>query len=286
MELWELIDPKALLIAALVFIPLERLMPYKREQKVLREQWASDLVYALVNKVIIRLGLIMIFAMVFSTLAGYMPRALPDAVASLPIWLQVIGVLFVADTGFYLAHRMFHAVPFLWRIHQIHHSIEEMDWLAAHRVHPIDQTITQACSLLPVFLLGFSGEAIVIFAVIYQWQSLLIHSNVHLPFGIFRWVLASPQYHHWHHGNQREAYDKNFAGQLPIIDVIFGTHHFPKDELPRKYGVDDPVPKSFLPQLLYPFTRNDAKDDAPTTKPSSPVATPGLKELKTNDVQN
>ncbi len=279
MELWELMDPTALLIAALVFIPLERLLPYKREQKVLREQWASDLVYALVNKVLIRLGLIVIFAVVIGAVAEQLPPAVRDWVSSLPLWLQVIGVLFVADTGFYLAHRMFHAVPFLWRIHQVHHSIEELDWLAAHRVHPIDQTITQAFSLLPVFLLGFSGEAIVIFAVIYQWQSLLIHSNVHIPFGIFRWVLASPQYHHWHHGNQPEAYDKNFAGQLPIIDVIFGTHHFPKNEMPKKYGVDDPVPKSFLPQLLYPFTRDDARVD-------EPAAEPRLKELKANDVQN
>ena len=85
------------------------------------------------------------------------PDAWRTAIAARPIWLQVITVVIIADLGFYLAHRLFHAVPWLWHFHAVHHSIEEMDWLAAHRVHPVDQIVTKGASLVPVFVLGFSG---------------------------------------------------------------------------------------------------------------------------------
>jgi len=32
--------------------------------------------------------------------------------------------------GGYWGHRLSHTVPFLWRFHAVHHSIDEMDWLA------------------------------------------------------------------------------------------------------------------------------------------------------------
>ena len=70
-----------------------------------------------------------------------MPLGISSAVQSQPLWLQVVEHFCMADLGFYLAHRAFHAVPWLWRFHAVHHSIEEMDWLAAHRVHAVDQIL-------------------------------------------------------------------------------------------------------------------------------------------------
>jgi len=64
--------------------------------------------------------------------------------------------------------------------------------------------------------------------------------------------LASPQFHHWHHANEREAWDKNFAGQLPLLDMLGGTLFMP-DRMPQKYGTDDPVPSLYHRQLAYPF---------------------------------
>jgi sterol desaturase/sphingolipid hydroxylase (fatty acid hydroxylase superfamily) len=155
--------------------------------------------------------------------------------------------------GFYLVHRAFHKVPWLWRFHAVHHSIEEMDWLAAHRVHPIDQILTKGASLIPIFALGFASEPMFLFAVMYRWQALLIHSNVRIGFGPLRWIFASPQFHHWHHANHREAFDTNFAGQLSLLDLLFGTMHLPGRETPRLYGTDDPVPGDYVGQLAYPF---------------------------------
>src|SRR5262249_24387207 len=154
------------------------------------------------------------------------------ALRSQPIWLQAIEVVVIADAGFYLAHRAFHAIPVLWKFHSIHHSIEEMDWLAAHRVHPVDQILTISASLLPVYALGFSPTALAIYAITYKWQSMLIHSNTRLGFGPLKWIFASPQFHHWHHANERQAHDKNFAAQLVLIDCLAGTLFMP-NRMPR-----------------------------------------------------
>ncbi|MBS3648093.1 sterol desaturase family protein [Pseudaminobacter sp. 19-2017] len=248
----ELLNLKAILIVALIFIPLERLLPLHAGQKVLRKHWINDVVYLLFNGIPIKLGLLVLIGSLMIGIRAVIPTEVEEYVQAQPIWLQAIEAILVADLGFYLAHRTFHAVPFLWKFHAIHHSIEEMDWLAAHRVHPVDQILTMTASLLPVLALGFAGPAVAIYAIVYQAQSLLIHSNTRIGFGPLKWLLASPQFHHWHHANERQAYDKNFAGQLPLWDALLGTLHMP-ERMPKAYGCDDPVPSLYHQQLAYPI---------------------------------
>jgi len=247
-----LFDIKAILVTALIFIPLEMLLPLRKEQKLLRRHWRNDSIYLFFNGVVIKLGLLMSTLGLFTLIHRMMPRGIELAVQSQPVWLQVIEILVIADTGFYFAHRCFHTIPFLWKIHAVHHSIEEMDWLAAHRVHPLDQIATKTASLLPILLLGFSSDAVAIFALIYEGQSLVIHSNTRLGLGPLEWLLATPHFHHWHHANEPQAYDKNFAGQLPLLDKIFGTLFLPQN-MPARYGTDDPVPALYHQQLAYPL---------------------------------
>jgi sterol desaturase/sphingolipid hydroxylase (fatty acid hydroxylase superfamily) len=106
-----------------------------------------------------------------------------------------------------------------------------------------------------------------IFSAIYFWHSSLVHSNVRLNFGPLRWLIASPEFHHWHHANQREAYNTNYAGQLSILDALFGTMRMPEGQMPEKYGVNDPVPNTYILHLIYPFKRRRraAPVDAPTS---------------------
>lgn len=251
----DLIDLKALLVIALIFIPLEALIPHRHEQKTLRSHWLNDAFYMFFNGILIKAGLLVVVGGALVLIGYLIPDSVGQLVQSQPVWLQAIEVIVVADIGFYLAHRAFHAFPFLWRFHAVHHSIEEMDWLAAHRVHPIDQVLTKSASYLPIFALGFSPAAIGIYVLIYQWQALLIHSNVRINFGPLRWIVASPQFHHWHHANERQAYDKNFSGQLSFLDAIGGTLYMP-DRMPSKYGTNDPVPTVYHEQLAYPFVAN------------------------------
>jgi sterol desaturase/sphingolipid hydroxylase (fatty acid hydroxylase superfamily) len=245
-------DYTAIFILACIFIPLERLIPLDHEQGTLRRDWMNDFFYLLVNGFVIRFGFTFVAGLLmYGFNSAFGPDPTPWVVA-LPLWVQVIAVIVIADIGYYTAHRTSHAVPFLWKFHAIHHSIEDMDWLATHRVHPVDQIFTNTLSLLPIYFLGFSLEAVVIHQTVYQAHALLVHSNVRLKFGPLNWLIASPEYHHWHHANEPDAYDRNFAAQLSIIDVVAGTIFMPRRQ-PKSYGLNEPMPRLYHEQFLHPF---------------------------------
>ncbi|HEU4519632.1 MAG TPA: sterol desaturase family protein [Microvirga sp.] len=250
-----LFDWKGFLLLLVIFAPLERLIALHPEQKLFRKGWWNDLIYVAVNGWFIKAGTLTVVVLGVVAARALIPPSWQEAVAAQPWWLQLAEVLVIADAGFYLMHHAFHAVPWLWQFHAVHHSIEELDWLAAHRVHPVDQILTKGASIMPCFALGFSDAALAAYAFVYHWHAILLHSNVRLPFGPLRWLVASPEFHHWHHGNHPETYDKNFAGQLALLDVLFGTAHITRGEVPTLYGCDDPVPATYWGQLAYPFRR-------------------------------
>lgn len=253
-DLFDLIDPKAIVIVFMIFVPLEHLLPLHEGRLYLRRALSTDLLHLFVTGVLFKIGFLILIAGCMVGINSAVPNLVGQTIRTQPFWLQTIEVIVVSDLGFYLAHRLLHAVPFLWRFHAIHHSIEELDALAAHRVHPLDQLFVKAASLLPIYALGFAVGPFIVAGVIYHWQALLIHSNIKIGFGPLKWVVASPLFHHWHHANERQAFDKNFAGQLSIIDALFGTMYMP-EAMPSKYGTDEPVPDAYLGQLAYPFSR-------------------------------
>ena len=89
---------------------------------------------------------------------------------------------------------------------------------------------------------------------VYVYSSLL-HANLAGDFdGLGHWI-ATPRFHHWHHGLEKEAVDVNFAIHLPLIDKLFGTFQLPPGRLPQNYGVPEAVPHGYWAQAKYPFVR-------------------------------
>ena len=171
--------------------------------------------------------------------------------AAQPSWLQFVEIMLIADLTQYGTHRLFHAVPWLWRFHQIHHSSVALDWLAASRLHLVDIVVTRAVGFVPVYVLGFSTGPTYAYLVFVSFQAIFIHANVRFRFGPLRWLLATPQFHHWHHAAESEAVDKNFAVHLPVIDWVFGTFYLPGERWPARYGLEgDPVPEGYGRQLV------------------------------------
>jgi len=256
---------KSALIGVLILLPLERILPLHRQQKIFRRGWKNDLIYLFFNSVYVTLG-VAAFVGGFDFVAqNFVSTSLRSAVAAQPILLQFVEIVILSDLGFYAVHRLFHAVPWLWNFHQIHHSIEDLDWLASFRVHPIDQILTKGISLAPIFVLGFAATPILAAAWLYMCQSMFIHANVRTGgLGPARWLLASPEYHHWHHTNDRRAYNANFAGQLPIVDLLFGTMYVPRERKAAEYGIDQDIPETYISQLFYPVDDNYHRDSAGT----------------------
>jgi sterol desaturase/sphingolipid hydroxylase (fatty acid hydroxylase superfamily) len=243
-----------LVVLAVVFVPLEKVFAL-HPQKVFRTGWATDLVHFVVNNLLTTAVMLVAVVGVGLLLRALVPDAVRTTLAGFPWVVQVTLALVIAGVGGYWGHRATHSVPVLWKFHKVHHSIKEMDWLAAARLHPVDQAFTRSCAVLPLFALGFTRATFGAFLVFTTLQAIFIHANVRLTFGPLKWVVGTPEFHHWHHANQPEAYNTNFAGEFPWIDLLFGTLRMPQHERPDRYGIDDDVPAGYLRQLAWPFKR-------------------------------
>jgi sterol desaturase/sphingolipid hydroxylase (fatty acid hydroxylase superfamily) len=241
-----------LVVVAAIFIPLERLASL-HPQKVLRPLWKTDVVHLLVNNILATVGVLAVVVGPAVALRLGLGSTVTGAVGAQPLWLQFTEAVLLTELVGYWAHRASHQVPWLWRFHAVHHSISEMDWLAAGRLHPVDQVFTRACVVLPLIALGFSRQTFGAYLAATTLWAIFIHANVRWTFGPLRWVVATPAYHHWHHTNDAGAVNHNFAGQLPLLDVVFGTCHLPEHEWPATYGIDPPVPETYLGQLAWSF---------------------------------
>jgi lathosterol oxidase len=177
-----------------------------------------------------------------------------QTVRGLPGIVQFGLILIVADLTQYWVHRAFHAVPVLWRFHAVHHSAEQMDWLAGSRLHLVDVAVTRGLTYAPIYVLGFGDGPLFAYLVVVSAQATFIHANVWWTFGPLRYLVATPQFHHWHHAAEREAVDKNFAVHLPVIDVLFNTSYMP-NRWPSAYGIagGQRPPAGYWRQLVWPF---------------------------------
>jgi sterol desaturase/sphingolipid hydroxylase (fatty acid hydroxylase superfamily) len=129
-----------------------------------------------------------------------------------------------------------------------------MDWLANVRLHPVDKLFGDTFQFIPIFCVGFGETPLLAYTIFLGFQGFLNHSNVKLNYGPLRWVIASPQFHHWHHSIDEKHYVTNLSPHLVIFDLLFGTFYLPPDpSVPRAYGVPDSVPEGFWEQIVYPF---------------------------------
>jgi sterol desaturase/sphingolipid hydroxylase (fatty acid hydroxylase superfamily) len=252
-----------LLVLGLVFTPLELLFPERRRERYLREKWTLDMTFALLNVVFIAVGLVALLVL-GNVVGGALVPGVRAWVGVQSLWLQVPAALLITDFLWYWTHRIAHTVPFLWRFHAVHHSIEMMDWMAGHRVHPVDQILTRGSGLLVLSLLGFAPAAFAITGGIFMWQGALEHSNLPIRGGVLRHVIVFPEFHHWHHADHPEAYDTNFGGHFSFFDRLFGTW-FESDGPPERYGCDTKVEGGFVDLLFFPIRR-----PAPATAAAEP----------------
>jgi sterol desaturase/sphingolipid hydroxylase (fatty acid hydroxylase superfamily) len=246
-----------LVVLAIIFIPLERLFAL-RPRQVLRRGWRTDVVHYLINGAALQIGLVIAVAVMGTVLRAFVPPSCRAAVAASPGWLQIVAVLAIVSVGGYAGHRAAHEVPFLWRFHRVHHSIRELDWLAANHLHPLDQIFIRSAAVIPVYALGFGRVSLGVFVVVLTLQAIFIHANVRMTFGPLRWVIATPQFHHWHHAREPQAYNSNYAGEFPAIDALFGTLYLPSHRWPAQYGIDESGPTGYVRQLVWPLRASTA----------------------------
>ena len=250
------------LLLAVLFVPLERIWPHRRGQSVFRPGWTTDGIYLFVSHLLVQVSTLLTLmpARVFFSWAVH--PGFQAAVQSQPLLLQFLECVLVADLAEYWIHRGFHRSRWLWSFHAVHHSSTHMDWLAGSRLHVVDVVITRGLSFVPLFLLGFDTAPLYAYVVFVSFHAVFIHANVSWAFP--RWMealIVTPRFHHWHHGAEEVAVDKNFAVHLPWLDKLFGTYYGPAGEWPKEYGIaGNPVPEGYIAQLAYPVSRKSHAD--------------------------
>jgi sterol desaturase/sphingolipid hydroxylase (fatty acid hydroxylase superfamily) len=173
--------------------------------------------------------------------------------SELPLWVQAAMFLILSDFMLYWTHRMFHGSGF-WKYHAIHHSSEDLDWISAARFHPVNLFLGTVAVDVILLLAGVSPNIMLWVGPFTTFHSAFVHANLNWTLGPFKYLIATPVFHRWHHTSLNEGGDTNFAGTFPVWDVLFGTFRMPDNVLPDNYGVDDQViPDEIGGQLAYPF---------------------------------
>jgi sterol desaturase/sphingolipid hydroxylase (fatty acid hydroxylase superfamily) len=247
-----------MLLTGILFIPLEKLFGRLTHQPLFREEWREDLFYFLLSSILVQ-GLTFLSLAPSLTILQHTAhwsdfRAL---IASQPLWLQVIEIMFLTDFVQYWFHRAFHQIPFLWGFHAVHHSAQKMDWLAGSRMHLFEIIGLRAMTIIPMYVLGFAENALHIYILLVYLNATFVHANVRFNVEWLKPLIVTPRFHHWHHGIEKEAIDVNFAIHFPWLDKLFGTYYMPENQWPSGYGIGNhPVPNGYLKQFLYPFKRS------------------------------
>ena len=187
----------------------------------------------------------------------------PESLALLsgaPLWLQFVLFLVIKDFVEWNIHRLLHNVPWLWELHKLHHSIEQLDWIGNFRFHWGEIIVYKTLSYLPLVILGVDHR--VLFAIALLWTVMLDvnHANVPFSWGPLRYVLNSPKMHVWHHDIELHGKGgQNFGQLLSVWDWLFGTVYWPRDrEHPDELGFEgiESYPQGVLGRMIFPFRRN------------------------------
>jgi len=263
---------------AVVYGALERAFPARAARRWREPDFHADLCFFLGQYLLWSTLAVALLSALHGVLNEHTPHALRSAAARLPVWLLAALVVLLGDILVYWFHRACHHFDFFWRFHAVHHSSERLDWLAAHREHPVDGVLTQLAQNLPAMLLGLPFEALAVLIALRGAWSILIHANVALPLGPLRFVLGAPDLHHFHHARvERTAH--NFANLAPWLDLVFRTYHRPISPETYALGLTEAWPRSYLAQLLQPFrSRSAGQKRAPALPRHGPQSTKSLPE--------
>lgn len=238
--------PLGLLIVGAAFVALERRFPF-RSGPTLRAGWKVDATHLMLTQTLEILFVVFAVLVLSAPLEAVKVEAVALWVRSQPRWVQVAEVVLLSDFIGYWFHRAEHVVPWLWRFHAVHHSSEQLDWLAAVRRHPMGEGLGRVAMFIPLAWLGFSRELLSSAAGFNGLWALFLHANVRFEFAMIRNLVSTPAFHHWHHARV-EGHGSNFAGLFPFWDRLFGTLG-PAEGRPATYGTSSAVSSTWVRQV-------------------------------------
>ena len=252
-------------ISVVVYL-LELFFPWRKNQPALRQDFWLDSFYMFFN--------VFIFSLIgYAALSNVMVELFNNflrgtfgisnlvalEIGTWPRWAQLLTLFLVRDFVQWNTHVILHKVPFLWRFHQVHHSVEQMGFAAHLRYHFMETFVYRTMEYIPLAMIGFGIQDFIVVHLFALTIGHLNHANIYLPLGPLKYLLNSPQMHIWHHAKElpKGTSGVNYGITLSIWDYIFGTVWMPHDGRDIELGFEgvEKYPHGFFEQVVEPFKK-------------------------------
>lgn len=215
-------------IFAIVFAgvaTLEVFWPRRKQILTRRDRWPGNIGLTILNVLLMRFILPL-------SLTGFADMANQNGLGilsqiTMPLTIQIFLSIVLLDLVIYAQHVVFHQIPFLWRLHRVHHADTEIDITTALRFHPIEILISMAIKFTAVAAIGTPAEAVLLFEIILNACAMFNHGNLRLPNNvdsILRHFLVTPDMHRVHHSVIVAETNSNYGFNIPLWDWLFGTY--------------------------------------------------------------
>jgi len=256
-----------LLGISLTFLLLELVMPWRKKQKALRQDFWLDAFYMFFNFFLFSLigyyAISNVFAEAFNDFLKYtfgVENTVAIQLAQWPIFAQLLTLFVLRDFIHWNVHRLLHRVPFLWEFHKVHHSVKEMGFASHLRFHWMETVVYRTLEYIPLGMIGFGIQEFFLVHIVAISIGHFNHSNIRIPLGPLKYVLNNPQMHAIHHAKTipfPHKYGVNYGISLSIWDYLFKTAHLEKnpEEVPLGFEGDEAFPKDFRGQATYGFQK-------------------------------
>lgn len=203
----------------------EVLSPKRKRIYARRERWFANLGLVVLDTAFMRfvLPLLAVNVAVYAQTNGFGLLNL----AGLSMGVKILAGIILLDLVVYWQHRIFHKVPLLWRLHQVHHTDRDFDTTTALRFHPFEIVLSMLLKMAVVLIFGVPVVAVILFEVILNGMALFNHGNIRLPAAfepLLRRLVVTPDMHRIHHSVLKDEYDSNFGFNLSLWDRIFSSY--------------------------------------------------------------
>ena len=243
-----------ILVAAGVVAWLEARFPHRTEWLPGKSEVRTDLAFMTVVQ------------LAFPPLAGFLfayaliepARALDLPISALwphawPIWIQAILMVLAVDFMRYWLHRAAHERDTLWRLHAVHHSVEQLYWLNTARFHPIEKALQMMLDSVPFLLMAVDARVLSLYYLAYASNGFFQHCNIALRYGVLNYIVGSAETHRWHHSREPREANANYGNTVIVWDLLFGTWFLPPGREVGALGLREPYPRRFLDLMKAPF---------------------------------
>ena len=246
-----------------LFALMERIAPKKVPEYSVLSRWFTNFSITILNSLLLRvLAIALPFLAVGAAIdADKLGWGLFN-ILDWYIYLEIIICIMLFDFIIWLQHLATHKVPFLWRLHRVHHADVGFDVSTAVRFHPIEIGLSMILKIGSVYVLGPAAWAIVIFEILLNSSALFNHANFAMPARLDNWLrymIVTPDMHRIHHSVKRQQHNSNYGFALSIWDRVFGTYCTlekpEKDEIVIGLEWQDQRPTNLTWSLWLPFMR-------------------------------